>query len=55
MLRSVYYFHADDGFADPPSSNVTLDDVIYLGPAFQNTTVREVMSPTSGRFCYLYD
>jgi hypothetical protein len=39
----------------PPSANVTLDDIIYISPVFQNVTVREVMSPTNGRYCYIYD
>ncbi|KAF1823321.1 Di-copper centre-containing protein [Dissoconium aciculare CBS 342.82] len=40
---------------DPPSGNVTLDDSINIAPFLKNVTVRDTMSPTNGRYCYIYD
>jgi hypothetical protein len=34
---------------------VTLDDSINIAPFLKNVTVRDTMSPTNGRYCYIYD
>lgn len=38
----------------PPSRLVNLDDVIDMGYAAPSTTIRKVMSTTSGELCYIY-
>lgn len=39
---------------DPASNLTTLDDVIDMGYAADSSTIRDVMSTTSGLFCYFY-
>lgn len=42
----------------PPSRNGTLEDVLSLGPyfdeTFQNVTNRDALSTVGGPFCYVY-
>lgn len=40
---------------DPASDMASLDDVLDMGYAGPSTTIREVMSTTSGSFCYFYE
>lgn len=39
---------------EPPSRLMTMDDVINIGWAGPPTTMREMMSTTSGPLCYFY-
>ena len=42
----------------PPSRNGTLEDILTLGPMFQDTfpniTIKDALSTIGGPFCYIY-
>jgi tyrosinase len=42
----------------PPSRNGTLEDILTLGPMFQDTfpniTLKDALSTIGGPFCYIY-
>ncbi|KAK5112886.1 hypothetical protein LTR85_011113 [Meristemomyces frigidus] len=40
--------------ATPSVPNVMIEDTLTYSPAFPNTTIRDVMSPTSKHYCYIY-
>lgn len=40
---------------DPPSRLANLDDIIDMGYAGPSVRIRDVMSTTSGPFCYFYE
>jgi hypothetical protein len=38
-----------------PLPDAQLDTVLYLSPVWPNVTIRDIMSPTGGSQCYMYD
>lgn len=38
-----------------PLPEATLETTLYFSPIFENVTLRDAMSPTGGRYCYVYD